>query len=151
MCHLFLRMTLKRDINVYPAPVDAPCRELSIRIFKSIVALSVLRGIDFFCLHRTSNPAVVFLVLLDTTPLQCFANNPENIIGMWVWCLWNHLNASKWWIICGVFVYLIYTSDKIYFCWQDSLWTQYSASSSAPNPFIKIYHYFGRVCSTGPV
>ena len=55
-------MTLKKkdDIKFSPAPVNVPRRELFIRIFKSVVALSILQNMIFcVCPRGTSNPAVI--------------------------------------------------------------------------------------------
>ena len=55
--HLFFKKNspIQKDIKFCPAPLDAPRRELFICIFKSIVALSVSRQIDFLyvCTGRT--------------------------------------------------------------------------------------------------
>ena len=46
---IFKNSSKKKDITFYLAPLDAPGRELFICIFKSAVALLVLRQIIFVC------------------------------------------------------------------------------------------------------
>ena len=59
-----------------PAPLDAPRREIFIRIFKSAVSLSVSHQIIIFvCLHRTPNPAVQYQQFKTKTTQKIHAAN----------------------------------------------------------------------------
>ena len=69
-------------MKIYPAELNAPRRELFVRIFISAVALSVSRQINFcVCLHRTSNTAVPQKHFLATIVTIYFANYTTGVKG----------------------------------------------------------------------